>query len=430
MKYTVEKNDCTLTVKFNATAAEWENSLNKAYEQNKGKYNVPGFRKGHVPRRVLENNYGKGLFFEDALYLCAQEYYREFLDKNIDVEPVARPEIDDSSIKADEKGISFAITVDVKPEVVLGEYKGITVKKTKPETVKEKEIEDEIEKVRERSARFVEITDRAVADGDEITLDYCGKIDGEAFEGGTAEKQTLVIGSHTFIPGFEEQIVGMNIGETKDIEVVFPEEYHAEDLKGKQAVFTVTVHEIRVKELPEADDEFAKDVSEYSTLKEYKASIKKTLKEEREKAAADKDENNLIEAVVNNTAFSVPDSMIEQQIDDYIEDFKYQLMYQGLDIENYYKYTDTTPEKLRENYRVRAEKAVRTRLVFEAIVKAENITASDEAVEEKIKEYAAQSGRDFEEFKAALKPEETYYFKNQVITESLLELLKKENTVA
>lgn len=430
MKYTQNREVNTLTITFKMDADEWAAYDRRAYDQNKGKYNVPGFRKGHVPKNVLEQRYGKGLFFEDALYLAAQEYYTEFLDKNKKVEPVSRPSIDDKSIKADEKGVTFAVVVTVRPEVKLGDYKGLTIEKAKVQKVKPADVDAELDKVRERNARFVEVTDRAVEDGDQVNLDYSGKIDGVAFEGGTAEKQTLTIGSHTFIEGFEEQLVGMNIGETKDINVTFPVEYHSEELAGKPAVFTVTINGITKKELPELDDEFAKDVSEFSTLKEYKEDIKKNIAERYQKDADNKDESKLVETVVNNASIDVPDVMIEEQIDQYIEDFKYQLSYQGLSLENYFKYTETTMEQLRETHRERAEKAVRTRLVFEEIVKIEKIKASPKAVEAKIKEYAERINQPYETLKEQLRDEDRYYFENQVITDALIALLKKENTLA
>ena len=430
MKSTQKKEGYKLTVTFKMDAAEWADFDKKAYEQNKGKYSVPGFRKGHVPKNVLENRYGKGLFFEDALYLAAQEYYTEFLDKNKKVEPVARPEIDDKSIKMDDNGVTFAINVIVKPEVKLGDYKGLTVEKTAVKPVADADVDAELAKVRERNARFVEVTDRPVADGDRINLDYCGKVDAVAFAGGTAEKQTLVIGSHSFIEGFEEQLVGMNVGETKDIDVTFPTEYHAAELAGKAAVFTVTVNEITVKELPALDDEFAKDVSEFSTLDEYKADISKHIAEHNQKDAENADESKLVETVVNNATVDIPDAMIEEQIDSYIEDFKYQLMYQGLNIESYFKYTGSTMEQLRKDHKERAEKAVRTRLVFEEIVKTEKIKATAKQVEAKAKEYAERIGKPYADFKKEMGDQEKYYFENQVITESLLDLLKKENTIA
>ena len=430
MKYTQKRENNTLTVTFKLTAEEWASFDKRAYEQNKGKYNVPGFRKGHVPKNVLENRYGKGLFFEDALYMAAQEYYSEFLDKNKKVEPVARPTLDEKSVEVNEKGASFAVVLTVRPEITLGQYKGLTIEKIPTKKVKAADVDAEISQVRERNARYVEVTDRAVADGDQVNLDYCGKVDGVAFDGGTATKQTLTIGSHTFIEGFEEQLIGMNIGETKDINVTFPVEYHAEDLAGKPAVFTVTINGITVKELPALDDEFAKDVSEFDTLKDYKADIKKHLEERNAQAAERENESKLVETVVENTKIDIPDAMIEDQIDRYVEDFEHQLSHQGLDINMYFKYTDTDMAKLRENYRERAVKAVHTTLVFEEIVKAEKIKASTKAVDAKIKEYAELNHIPHEELLKSLQPGDRYYFENQVITDELLKLLKKENTIA
>lgn len=429
MKYTQKREKNTLTVTFKVTQEEWAGFDTRAYEQNRHKYSVPGFRKGHVPKNVLESRYGRGLFLEDALYMCAQEYYNLFLDKNKEVTPVSRPTIDDKSVKF-ENGVTFAVVVAVRPEITLGAYKGLTIEKTVPKKVKAADVDAELAQVRERNARFIEVTDRPVKEGDQLNIDYCGKVDGVAFEGGTAEKQTLTIGSHTFIPGFEEQLVGFNVGETKDITVTFPEDYHAEDLQGKTAVFTVTVNGITVKELPELDDEFAKDVSEFSTLKEYKEDIKRILTERNVKEAEREDENKLIETVVTNTPIDIPEAMIDEQIDQYVDDFEYQLKSSGLNIESYFKYTGQTMEQLRGEYRDRAEKAVHMRLVFEEIVKAENITPSEEAVEAKIKEYAEQSKTPYEQFKEQLHPSDRYYFENQVVTELLLKLLKEQNTFA
>ena len=430
MKYTQKREKNTLTVTFKLTAEEWASFDKRAYDQNKGKYNVPGFRKGHTPRSVIESRFGKGIFTEEALYLAAQEYYSEFLDKNKKVEPVARPALDEKSFEINEKGATFAVVVTVRPEITLGQYKGLTIEKVAPQKVKAADVDAEIAQVRERNARFIEVTDRAVADGDQVNLDYSGKIDGVAFEGGTATKQTLTIGSHAFIPGFEEQLVGMTIGQTQDISVTFPEDYHAEEFKGKAAVFTVTINGITVKELPALDDEFAKDVSEFDTLKAYKADIKKHI-EERYNAAAEREtESKLIETVVENTKIDIPVDMIEEQIDRYVEDFEHQLGHQGLSLDMYIKYTGSDMHQLRENYRERAEKSVHTSLVFEEIVKAEKIKASAKAVDAKIKEYADLHKIPHEELLEHLQPADRYYFENQVVTDELIKLLKKENTIA
>ena len=429
MKYTQKRDKNTLTVSFKMTAEEWATFDKRAYEQNKGKYNVPGFRKGHVPRNVIESRYGK-VFFEEAVYLAAQEYYSEFLDKNKKVDPVSRPSLDEKSVTVNEKGASFDIVVTVRPEVVLGQYKGLTIEKVAPQKVKTADVDAEIAQVRERNARFIEVTDRPVADGDQVNLDYCGKIDGVAFDGGTATKQTLTIGSHTFIEGFEEQLVGMNIGETRDINVAFPADYHAEELKGKPAVFTVTINGITVKELPELDDEFAKDVSEFDTLKEYKADIKKHIQERYDAQAERETQSKLIDTIVNNTPIDIPEVMIEEQMDRYVEDFEHQLGHQGLSLDMYLKYTGSTVEQLRENYRDRAKIAVHTNLVFGAIVEAEKIKANAKAVDAKIKEYAEKNHIPHEELLKQLQPGDRYYFEDQVIMDELMALLKKENTIA
>lgn len=430
MKYTQKKQNNTLTITFKTTSEEWAQFNVRAYEQNKGKYNVPGFRKGHVPKSVLENRYGKELFFEDALYIAAQEYYTQFLDKNKKVYPVARPTLDSNAIKMDETGLTFAVVVTVKPEITLGQYKGLTVAKTEPAKVTDEDVNAELNRTRERNARFVEITDRAVAQGDQVNLDFLGKVDGVAFEGGEGKDYKLEIGSHSFIDGFEDQLVGMTIGQTADINVTFPKEYHAENLAGKDAVFTVTINAINVKELPKLDDDFAKDVSEFATLDEYKADIAKHIAERYEKEANDKNEDAVIEAVVNATPIDIPAEMIDEQVEQYVEDFKYQLSYQGLKLEDYLKYTNSTIDALKETYRDRAQKAVHTRLVFEEIVKAEKLKAGKKQVDAKIKQYAERMGKSYDEFSATLREEDKYYFENQVISEQLIALLKEQNTIA
>ncbi len=429
MKYKTSTKEGKLHIAFTVTAEEWATFEDKAYQENKGKYNVQGFRKGHAPRKVIETNYGVGIFFEDALYMAASEYYGAYLDKNKSVEPVARPTIDEKSIKTDDKGVSFTVVTVVKPDVELGEYKGLTVAKAEVEAVTEEEVTAELSKVQERNARMLEVSDRAVAEGDEVNLDYSGSVDGVKFDGGTAEGQKLVIGSHSFIDGFEAQLVGMTIGQTADISVSFPTEYHSADLAGKPAVFTVTINGITVKEVPTLDDDFAKDVSEFDTLAEYKASIEANLLTGKETQATRKDESSLVDAVVANAKFALPVEMIEAQIDDYVEEFNYQLSYQGLKLEDYLQYTGSDMAALRETHRDRATSAVGTRLVFEAIVKAEKIKADKKSVTASIKDYAKQVGQDAKEFEAGLNDEQRGYFENQVITTKLLDLLKAENTI-
>lgn len=426
MKYTVKKQTGKVVVTFKVTAEEWAAETEAAYQKNKGKYNIQGFRKGHAPRKVLEKMYGEGLFVEDAFQNCVPKLYEEFLDKNASVEPVDRPEIDVVSL--DEKGLVFTATVTVKPEVELGEYKGLTIKRN-PVEVTDEEIDGEVKAAAEKNARFIEVTDRAAKSGDEVVIDYSGSVDGKKFDGGTAEKQTLLLGSHTFIPGFEEQVEGMSIGEERDINVKFPDDYHAENLKGKDSVFHIKLHGIRFKELPAIDDEFAKDVSEFDTLADYKKDIEKRISE-RKNAAADTDaENRLLQMIVNKCKVEIPQCMIETQIDNYIREFQYSLTYQGLKIEDYLKYTNTTMESLRDNYREKSAQAVKTRLVMEAIVKAEKIKCDAKTLNKKIKDFAEDIKRDFKEYKESLNERQLGYFENEVITDKLLEMLKKENTI-
>lgn len=426
MKYTVKKQTGKVVVTFKVTAEEWAAETEAAYQKNKGKYNIQGFRKGHAPRKVLEKMYGEGLFVEDAFQNCVPKLYEEFLDKNASVEPVDRPEIDVVSL--DEKGLVFTATVTVKPEVELGEYKGLTIKRN-PVEVTDEEVDGEVKAAAEKNARFIEVTDRAAKSGDEVVIDYSGSVDGKKFDGGTAEKQTLLLGSHTFIPGFEEQVEGMSIGEERDINVKFPDDYHAENLKGKDSVFHIKLHGIRFKELPAIDDEFAKDVSEFDTLADYKKDIEKRISE-RKNAAADTDaENRLLQMIVDKCKVEIPQCMIETQIDNYIREFQYSLTYQGLKIEDYLKYTDTTMESLRDNYREKSAQAVKTRLVMEAIVKAEKIKCDAKTLNKKIKDFAEDIKRDFKEYKESLNERQLGYFENEVITDKLLEMLKKENTI-
>lgn len=426
MKYTVKKQTGKVVVTFKVTAEEWAAETEAAYQKNKGKYNIQGFRKGHAPRKVLEKMYGEGLFVEDAFQNCVPKLYEEFLDKNASVEPVDRPEIDVVSL--DEKGLVFTATVTVKPDVELGEYKGLTIKRN-PVEVTDEEVDGEVKAAAEKNARFIEVTDRAAKSGDEVVIDYSGSVDGKKFDGGTAEKQTLLLGSHTFIPGFEEQVEGMSIGEERDINVKFPDDYHAENLKGKDSVFHIKLHGIRFKELPAIDDEFAKDVSEFDTLADYKKDIAKRISE-RKNAAADTDvENRLLQMIVDKCKVEIPQCMIETQIDNYIREFQYSLTYQGLKIEDYLKYTNTTMESLRDNYREKSAQAVKTRLVMEAIVKAEKIKCDAKTLNKKIKDFAEDIKRDFKEYKESLNERQLGYFENEVITDKLLEMLKKENTI-
>lgn len=426
MKYSLKKQDGVVTATFTVSAEEWAEAMEQAYQKNKSKYSVQGFRKGHAPKKVIEAVYGSTLFEDLAFDDVVEKQLNEFYDKEKSLVIVDRPVLTSKTIDA--KGLKYVVTIAIKPEVTLGEYKGITINKDKVEAT-EAEINAELEGARERAARFIQITDRPVQEGDEVVLDYSGSVDGVKFDGGTAQKQTLVIGSHRFIPGFEEQMIGMTLGETKDLNVKFPDDYHAENLKGKDSVFVVTVHEIKVKELPQLDDEFAKDVSEFDTLDAYKADLEKKIIERKQKVADNKAENDLMELIVKNSQVKVHDCMVESQIDNYLQDFEYSLMYQGLKMEDYVKYTNTTMEQLREQYRERSKKTVETRLVMEAIIKAEKIKADKASIKAKIAEYAKQMDKDVKEFTEQLTPEQNAYLENEVVTDKLLDFLKAENNI-
>ncbi len=425
MKYTVkQKAENQKEIKITLTAAEWEAENEKAYQANKGKYSLQGFRKGHVPRKVLENVYGAGVFFEEAFNEAFPKYYGEVLDKEKDLFPVDRPDIDIDKI--DEKGIVFSAVVTTKPEVTVTEYKGMKHPKIEY-NVTDADIEEEIKKAQERASRLVPVEDRPAEDGDTVLIDYSGSVDGVQFEGGTAEKQTLVLGSHSFIPGFEEGVVGMKTGEEKDLNVKFPEDYHAENLKGKDAVFHVKLHEIKKKEVPEFNDEFVKDVSEFDTMDAYRADIKKRLEEQNARRATQEMENALVDLILEKTPVNIPDCMIQSQIDSMVQEFEYRLMYQGLKLDDYLKYTGMKLEDLRKSYEDQAKKSVKTRLIFEAIIKQEKIEATEEDKQKKFAEMAEAAKKEVEEFKKSLPERQLEYIENEIIIDKLFALLNEWN---
>jgi len=426
MKYTVELKKGQAQIDIEIEGKDWESALERAYQTNKGKYSMAGFRKGHVPRKVLEGVYGKSLFTEDALNSSFNKYYYEILDKETDLHPVDEPDVDVT--EASENGVKLTALVTLKPTVTLGKYKGLKIKR-KEFKVADKDVEAELTKAAEQNARMVKVEGRGIDPGDEATFDFCGSVDGVKFDGGTAENYKLVIGSGRFIPGFEEQMAGMSVGEEKDISVQFPEDYHAENLAGKDAVFAVKVNEIHIKELPAIDDELAKDVSDFETLAEWKQDVKKAL----EKSCADKEEmtfeNEIIEKVNDGVKIDIPAVMIERQTDSFLDEFKMTLSYQGLKLEDYVKYTNTTEEQMREEYRARAEQTVKTRLVMEEIIKQEKLMPTAEEVEEKIKELAEGSGKTAAEYKKTLKSDTVNYIINDIVSKKMLEFLKKENSI-
>lgn len=419
----LEGSKVKLTIEV--AADEFEKAVQQAYLKTRKNYSVPGFRKGHAPRKVIENAYGWLVFFDDAFDIVYPEAY-EAAVKEHGITPVDRPDV---SILSCEQGapVVFAAEVAVKPEVVLGAYKGIEVEKHEY-NVTDEMVEAEIDKEREKIASTTEVTGRPVANGDKVNLDYSGSVDGVKFEGGTAENQELTIGSGMFIPGFEEQMVGMNPGEEKDITVTFPEQYHSEELAGKEAVFHVKVNAIEETVLPEADDEFAKDVSEFDTIEELRADKRKKLEEAEAQHAKNLRENELITKACENAAVEIPEAMIERQMDHILNDIRYRLSMQGISLEDYCKYTGTSIEDMRKEMRGDAEKRVKSQLVLEAISKAEAIEAAAEEIEEKLNEYAAQFGDKAETFKAGLTDEDKLYFADQIVLDKTIALLN-ENAV-
>ena len=379
----LEKNMAKLTVEV--PAEQFEKALTTAFNKNKSRYNIPGFRKGKAPQAMVEKMYGVEVLYEDAINEALDATYGDAVtESKLDV--VSRPEIDVVQVEKG-KELIYTATVAVKPEVTLGEYKGIEVEKASAE-VSDEDIEAELKKVQEQNSRLITVEDRAVEDGDQTVVDFEGFVDGTPFEGGKGEDYPLTIGSHSFIDTFEEQLIGKNIGEECEVNVTFPEEYHAKELAGKPAVFKVTVKEIKRKELPELNDEFAGEVSEFETLEEYKNDVKAKLSLTKQKEAATENENHVVDKVVENATMDIPEPMIDSQVNNMVNDYARRMQSQGLSLEQYMQFTGMTIDTLKEQMKPQAVKRIQTRLVLEAIVKAENITVSDEAVEKEIADMA------------------------------------------
>ena len=420
MSMKVEKTDNKNEVKlsFVIEAAKFEEAIQKVYVKSAKYFNIPGFRKGKAPYKIVEKQYGAQIFYEDAFNEVAAEVYeKEIKDAGLDV--VSRPQID---IVQMEKGkdLEFTAIVQTKPEVTLGKYKGIEIKKIEY-NVEDHDVEHELGHMQERNARLVNVEDRAVEKDDTTVIDFEGFVDGVPFDGGKAEGHELVIGSNTFIPGFEDQIIGMKIDEEKDINVTFPEEYFSKELAGKAAIFKVKLHEIKKKELPKLDDEFAKDVSEFDTLKELKDSIKEKLEEENKHREKYETEEEAIKAVCDNTEIDIPNGMIETEIDNMIRDVEQRLQYQGINFEQYLQMMGKTEPEIRKDMEEQAKIQVKTKLVLEAIVTAEKIEASDDDVKAKLEEMAKTYGRDAKELEnnESLK----LYTTEQVKTEKAIALI-------
>lgn len=415
----LEHNMAKLTI--TVSAEEVEKALQAAYLKQRSKISLPGFRKGKVPRQMIEKMYGPEVFYDEAANHMISEAYGKAYDE-CELEIASQPTIDVVQL---EKGKDFIFTAEVavKPEVKLGEYKGLKVEKVSTR-VMQKEVDEEIEKERERNARTVEVTDRAVQDKDIVTLDFEGFVDGVAFEGGKGENYPLTIGSGAFIPGFEEQLIGAEIDKETEVKVTFPEEYQAKELAGKEAVFKCTVHEIKAKELPELDDEFASEVSEEAeTLEDYKAEVKAKIKERKENEGKEKKENQAVEQAVANAEIDLPAPMVDLQAKQMADDFARRIMQQGMSVEQYFQFTGLNEEKMMEELKPQAEKRIRTRLVLEAIVAAENIEVSDERLDEELQKMADSYQMEVEKLKEFMGENEKKQMKEDIAVQDAVTLI-------
>ena len=403
--------------------AQFEDAMKKAFNKNKNKFNIPGFRKGKAPRAMIEKMYGEGIFYEDAADEAINATCMQAMNES-ELEIVSRPEVSVEQIGKDKPFIYTAI-VAIRPEVTLGEYKGIEVEKAEAAVAAE-DVDAELKRVQEQNARQITVEDRPVADGDQTVIDFEGFVDGKSFDGGKAEDYALTIGSHSFIDTFEEQLIGKNIGEECEVNVTFPEEYHAAELAGKPATFKVTVKEIKVKELPELDDEFAGEVSEFDTLDEYKKDIEAKILERKQKEAATENENRVIEKVVANATMEIPDKMVEGQIDNMVQDTARRMQSQGLSMEMYMKYTGMTMESMREQMQPQALKRIQTRLVLEEVAKAENIQVSDERLDEEIAKMAASYQMEADKLKEYMSDHDKDQMKEDLAVQEAVDFLVAE----
>lgn len=428
MSSVIEKKENNIvTLKIEIPAEDFKKALDSAYKKNRGRFNVPGFRKGKAPRKIIEVNYGEGVFIEEAINQIFPGEYSAAI-KEHDLEPVDRPMIVEEEIEEGKDAI-FKVEVTVKPEVELGEYKGLEVEKAEY-VIEDEAVELELKSIQDANSRLVAVEDRAIENGDIIALDYEGYVDGEQFEGGTAENQTLEIGSGSFIPGFEDQLVGKESGDDVEVNVTFPEEYHAEHLAGKDAMFKVKVHEIKVKEAPEIDDELAKDVSEFDTLDELKADIKERLTKQKEEEARIEVEDKIVEAACDNAKVDIPEAMVENQIDMNMNDFAHRLSYQGLDLEKYLELTKSNLEDFRNQFRDNAEKFVKADLVLEAIGEKENIEVSEQDIEDELLALSKQYGQEVDKLRQNLTDDDMDYLKKTIIKKKTVDLLVDNAKIA
>ena len=420
MNQILKQENNTVTLKITVGSEAFENACKQAYNKNKGQFNIPGFRKGKATRAVIEKMYGEGIFFEDAIDIVFPEAYRNAVEE-LKLEVIDRPSLDIEEIGKG-KDLVMVINVQVKPEVKLGEYKGLEVKQVSAE-VTEEDVETEIKKMQEQNARMVTVEDRPVSDKDSILLNFCGSVDGVEFEGGKAENYSLVVGSNTFIPGFEEQLIGMNAGDSKDVVVTFPEDYHSEDLKGKEAVFAVEINEIKETQLPHIDDEFVKDTTEFETLEELKNDIRAKAAENKKKSAEDAMKNEVVEKLAENIEVEIPEVMVKNEVDNMLKDFENNLRYQGMDLNTYYQYTGTSKEILEDQMKEDAEKRVRISLAVDAVSKSEGVEATEEDMEAEYKKMADIYKLEVEKIKEIFQNSQDEAIKSTIVARKTVDLL-------
>ena len=424
MSFTVETLENN-TAKFTITvdAAKFEDAIKKAYEKKKGEFSVPGFRKGKVPQNMVEKMYGAGVFYEEAANICMPEAYDEAATES-GLEIVSRPEVDVTQIEKG-KDFIFTATVALKPDVELGEYKGVEVETT-PVEVTDEDIEAEINKVREQNSRIVPVEDRAIEDGDIANINFEGFIDGVAFDGGKGEDYALTIGSHSFIDTFEEQLVGKNVGDKVDVNVTFPEQYQAAELAGKPATFKVEILSIKKKELPEVDEDFVQDISEFDTVEEYKEDVKKTITERKENAAKVEKENKIIEKIIEDSKMEIPDAMVDEQARMMVNEMAQNMQAQGFTIQQYMQMTGLTAETMAEQMKPQALKRIQSRLVLEAIAAAEKIEISDENVDEQLQKMAENYQMEFETLKGYMGENEIKQMKSDLAVQKAVDLIVEQ----
>ena len=423
----VKKEGNKVTLKITVDNNKFEEAVNKAYNKTKGKYNIPGFRKGKAPKVVIETQYGKGVFYNDAIDILFPEVYPEAI-KELNIDPIDRPDLDIEEISKD-NGLVMVVNVEVKPEFELGAYKGIEISKV-DNTVSEDEVEASLNEMLNKNARLISVEGKALENGDTAVINFEGFENGVAFEGGKGENYNLVIGSNTFIPGFEDQLVGKKAGEEVEVNVTFPETYHAENLAGKPVVFNVKVNDVKVKEVPALDDEFAKDTTEFETLAELRADVKTKLEEQAKNAADAEMRNALVEKVSANTEVEVPEAMVQHQIDNMLMELNYQLQYQGLNLQQLLEMTGRGLEELREERRADAERLVKSSLILEAIAEKENVEANDADIDAELEKMAAMYNMEVEKIKSSLRETDIEDIKGQIKIRKTLDLLVENATIA